>query len=307
VDASLAARVPRLELCLALIAASLGLIIAVNGRHLELIPFTWEPALVGGVIGALTGTILRHRSLRLRDGLAERREKIVLFFVWAAGGSLIGLLVCLIVPMTVTSYLPPAPHDGVFLGAVVAAAVSPACYWLMRKSQECVRARRGSIVAGADRRSIWSATAVVLALASLTAIPPWTTHRLMRLSPSIAGAIAGVATLIALAAFLADARALREVRAFAAARRGLESFGEDEELQPAKDLGIGDEVLGRVDSGGTYRHGGARVPLVRGSTALAELVLDEARLASQKGLLVSAGALAAHAVALAVVGPARFF
>jgi hypothetical protein len=289
VEASLAARVPRLELVMALIAASVGVITAASGSELELIPFTWEPAVAGLVVGALTGALLRWRTVHATD-CDERRERLVLFGLWSAGGAAIGVAVCMVAPMTVPGYIPPPLLDGVAIGGVVAAAASPACYWLLRRARACVRARSGSIVAGADRRSIWSTTAVVLALASLGGLSAWGA-RAPRLSPALPAAIAATGALIALAVYLADAAARRRVMKLCDEGDGLDPLDGDDDLRAADDLGIGDELLGRIASGGSYRNGGARVPLIRGSAAAALLLLGDASASSRHRALIALGCL----------------
>ncbi|WP_437817461.1 hypothetical protein [Sorangium sp. So ce1078] len=206
--------------------------------------------------------------------------------------------------MTVGLVLGPA---GMIIGAPFGAVFSlpfvPALAAVLLAANRVGRARAGSIVARADRRAVWSATAAVIAAAALMA-PALFGKPAM---PEVGRVVAALGIAVVGAVFMVDAVALakmlalprREMGAGAMMEEMVEGEGEDGGARSGArgggrgagmgetiDLGLGDDVqvevvrpthayrgapqIARVVRGSRERAAGAlRAGLARGGIALA--------------------------------------
>jgi hypothetical protein len=284
------ARVPRLELSLAITMAGIGVVLASISERLGLLPLTWEPPLFAAVGGALAGQLVRRHCLQ--GEIPETGDARKTFLRnWILLGGAAGGLVCLAVRLTLPGFIPPTITEGVVIGGLLAVVVYPACQWLLRQSRVAVRARLGSIVAAADRRAIWSVTAVVLALASLAGLVELSEAPIM---------IALVGSSISLFVFIADRHDRNHVRGLIVERQAMDVLTRrsDDDVLSATDLGVGEELAGRTEAGATYRAEGRRVPLLRGSILRARIMLDRCHAASSRRLGVVFSILLVHVLSL---------
>ncbi|XXY47422.1 hypothetical protein WME91_46205 [Sorangium sp. So ce269] len=158
--------------------------------------------------------------------------------------------------MTIGLLLGPAGMIiGAAFGAVFALPFVPALAAVLLAANRVGRARAGSIVARADRRAVWAATSMVIALAVLTARALFGAP----LAPELGRAVAamGLATVGAL--FVVDAVALARVltlpRGPLAAGEGGEA-GELEVEVEARDAGELGEGEGETGGGRSAARGG---------------------------------------------------
>jgi hypothetical protein len=211
----------------------------------------------GAVVGALTGLALRRwKGLHQRWLPHERRLLRVALVVGAAGAAIGGFV------SWWTGREWPFAVQGAGAGVACAIFFVPGASFIVESATRATRARSGSIVAGADRRSIWSTALAATALAPVMAVPA-TAAGLVSFS---LGAIAQVALIVGVALMATCALVvltLVEVRA----RRRLEvAIDAVKELAPAaeqdaapagvSDLGLGDVAFSRVHLRDAYR--GAR-------------------------------------------------
>ncbi|KYF78566.1 hypothetical protein BE17_36380 [Sorangium cellulosum] len=166
---------------------------------------------IGGV-GAGSAPVTPSAGARWGDGAAwmdgpgrwTRRGPLMasLLALWAIG------VAGVVNGMTIGLLLGPA---GMIIGAAFGAVFSlpfvPALAAVLLAANRVGRARAGSIVAGADRRAVWAATSMVIALAVLTGRALFGAP----LAPELGRAVAamGLATVGAL--FVVDAVALARV------------------------------------------------------------------------------------------------
>jgi MFS family permease len=316
-------RMPCLELALAFTASGVGVVIGAISERIGLVPLTWEPVVFGAFGGLLAGWLMRrhgrrhpgaaptdaaprlcdeliddeeigdseHASARqLATELAEERWPLVR--IWLGSGAAAGALISLVIPFSRPAFIPPTFIEGMALGAVAAAMLFPACAWLMGQARVAQRARLGSIVAAADRRAIWSTSAVVLSLSSMAGL---------LLAPSRATMlVAAAGGMLALSLWILDRHACDSVGALTGVGEKLDAFQvqHGEHLVAKTDLGLGDQILGELQVGATYRDGGRRVPLLRGSVEKAREALERCCSASGHRLLIAFSIWIAHGIAL---------
>ncbi len=248
--------------------------------------------MVAAAGGALLGALLSRRVASSRHELGARPLTIARLsgLVVVCGGVTGGLVGGLEM-----SHLWGA-LSGAFNGAVCAVAFVPVCALVFAAACRADRARQGSIVAGADRRAVWSILAAALAVTTLAAaidVPPARLHLTFP-----AGAImAAAAALVLVVTWLADALALRRVARLA--RAELEDRDPAEARfaaeVPSVNLGLGDEVrasFGRAAS--AYRSRASATALVLGSAGAARSALLRALLRGAAGLALTFAVLAAH-------------
>jgi hypothetical protein len=187
-------------------------------------------------------------------------------------------------------------------GIACALAFVPVCLAVIGAARRAQRARLGSIVAASDRRAVWAILAMLLAVMTLEGALDWPAWSWGLAPPPfpVLGML-GAAALSTLGILVADRRAL--ARARDAVARGLAVHDPEEAaagaVEPARvDLGIGDELLSRVERGAAgYRQRARTVALVKGSP---DRALSALRRSVRRGFiaLFSIGAVAAiHACA----------
>lgn len=196
-----------------------------------------------------------------------------------AAGSLTGALYLLILQYSWD------PALGAFGGTLCGAAFLPVCMTVLGFARRAQRARLGSLVAGSDRRAVWSILAITLALATLEVILDWPAADRVGAPLPALGMVLGAGIVVALLRAL-DSAALRRVRAastpdFERRQRGeLEGVGES---VPRVDLGLGDELRARfARSASAYRGSDRLAALLEGSP---EQAIGALRRAVRRGTL----------------------
>jgi hypothetical protein len=214
------------------------------------------PALVAGaLVGALTGVVLR-RWRRLHDPwLPPERQRALVALVVCLSGAVIGFLLLVVDHARYAA-------TGLVSGAACAVLFIPGAVFIVNAASRATRARNGSIVAGADRRSIWSTTFAAVAVAPIVAVPA-TAIGLVSFSLGRVAqpAVVAAATVVALVALVV--LEIIEVRASSALDRivahidRLEIAQEaDADVGTARDLGLGDVAFSSLRLRDAYR--GAR-------------------------------------------------
>lgn len=246
-------------------------------------------ALLGTIAGAAVGAALTWRCVRS----PEERVTGQLAVSVIAGGALTGAAVgC--AEAGIGRGLPA----GILNGSLCALAFIPVCAVVVAAARRAVRARLGSIVAGADARAVWGILATALAVATLAALPDWPGSRLERAQPPLLAALmAGGAALVIAGVMVADALALARVKRLGQARMEPHEPSADEAAGavPALDLGLGDEVQARLARGDAYRSKARALSLLVGSADQARSALRRALARGAAGLLIASAALGAHA------------
>jgi hypothetical protein len=245
-------------------------------------------AVSAALAGAALGAILTHHA-------ASGRSILRLSLLVVGAGVLTGGWVG-----NFEDRSPLSALSGALNGAISGAAFIPVAALVLAAARRAQRARQGSIVAGADRRAVWSILAAALSVTTLAAaldVP------LARYEPAgrpfPAGlAMAGAAALLIAAVLVADAVALgRVVRLGRADSEPREAPPEASAASalPSIDLGLGGEVraeLGRARS--AYRDGDRAVGLLVGSVAEARGALIRALVRGGVGLAIAAAVLSGH-------------
>ncbi len=196
-------------------------------------------------------------------------------------------------------------------GAAFAIVFVPVCLAVIAAARRSQRARLGSLVAGSDRRAVWGILAITLGVTTLEAVPEWPEWRgHAGPMPLVALALAVLTGVVTLAVRRRDASALQRAKGEIDAgllARGDDRAEPDEDAVPSLDLGLGDEVLGRIARGAAaYRDRARTVALVRGSPEVALHELRRAVWRGTVGLIVLATVVSLH-VAAAVVPPVVFY
>lgn len=250
-------------------------------------------AILGAVAGAAVGAALTWRCVRS----PEERVTGQLAVSVMAGGALTGAAVgC------AEAGLGRGLPAGVINGSLCALAFLPVCAVVVAAARRAVRARLGSIVAGADARAVWGILATALAVATLAALPDWPGSRLERAQPPVLAAVmAGGAALLIAGVLVADALALARVKRLGQVRMEAHEPSPDEVAGavPALDLGLGEEVQAQLARGDAYRSKARALSLLVGSAEQARSALRRALARGAAGLVVASAALGAHAWAAA--------
>lgn len=180
-------------------------------------------------------------------------------------------------------------------GALVGLLFQPGCHAVFRASVKAARARNGSLVADADRRTVVSTLVAGAALLSATQVPALLTvststhlHPLAQATTSLLVCVAAVAIILRLRK--GDARGRAALDGASQEAAWLESVEEARVVAPdAVDLGLGEQHFAQV-AGAGYRSVAGEVKL-RGSVACAERAFDECDRARHYALLGAAFAL----------------
>lgn len=246
----------------------------------------------GALVGGLAGLALRRwKGLHQRWLPHERRLLRIALVVFLAGAAIGGFV----------SWWTGRDWRFAIVGAGAGVACAtffvPGASFIVESATRATRARSGSIVAAADRRSIWSTALAATALAPVMAVPA-TAVGLVSFS---LGAIVQVALIggVALSATGAlAALALVETRA----RRRLESAIDSvSELAPAaeqdaaapgvRDLGLGDVAFSRVHLRDAYRGTRHGEVVLRGDPDEAREAMHDAITRRRRSLVVGLIAL----------------
>lgn len=292
---------PMLSRAFALFGAAAGLfaILTLGGFRdaaREVLPLA--PLIVTAIIGALAGVVLGR--IPTHDGRDLPLEAAV---VRVGGTSVVaGALSGAIVGWATWG------EDGVSRfavgGAVVGALLYPGCNAVFRAAVRSTRARHGSLVAAADRRTVTSTLLAGAAVLAALQIPALLQVTLSERLPPLTQAAASLVTCLAAVAVI-----LRLRRNDARDREALEGAGQNEtflervedplgDARPTLDLGVGDGYFAHGASRG-YRAAPGAADL-RGSVASARAAFAECERARHHALLVSAGALVQVAGAIAL-------
>lgn len=187
----------------------------------------------------------------------------------------------------------------------------PICAAVLSTARRAQRARLGSIVAGADRRAVWTILAATLLIATLEALPDWA----VPITGPLQGPLSGVALFAAAAVCIAvvlvlDSLALRRAQGLvgtAMAPREADDPGLDRDGAERADLGLGRDLHARTAPGGTaYRSRERTVALVLGDPARALAALRRAVRRDVLALAIAPFVLAAHCFAGSEMVVARY-
>ncbi|EYF04547.1 hypothetical protein [Chondromyces apiculatus] len=216
---------------------------------------------------------------------------------------------------TVVSVLSAAIFAGAFVGAMTWAkdgvgtgaasgfwcgvAFLPGFGAVLAASRRVGRARAGSLVDGADRRTVWLAVAVTIALGTLAALPDWTLlpgKGMPALGVSRALGILAVTTtgIVALWNAAALFRALRATQKL----RTMRACAPDDPnlvwAQRQLDFGLGYQAAASVlPAGGIYREHDRFTAVIRGDASLAGRALFGALALAGAALVCGQGCLLA--------------
>ncbi len=246
------------------------------------------PLLTTALVGALAGLALRA----LQRSSGELPTEVVVVRTGATsvvGGALSGGLVGLL------TWGPEGVPRFALGGALAGLLFQPGCHAVFRASVKAARARHGSLVADADRRTVVSTLIAGAALLSVTQVPALLSvatstrmHPLVQASASLLVCVAAVVIIGRLRK--ADARGRAALDGASQSAVWLESVEEARVVAPdAVDLGLGEQHFAQV-AGGGYRSVAGEIKL-RGSVADAQRAFDECDRARHYALLCAAGAL----------------
>lgn len=264
-----AAGLPLLEPWFAAIGASAGLFVMLGigavRPHLDDGPILFT-TVVSLVVGAAIGAILTRWRALDRPLVAPELRVIGLTAVLALGGAVVGLCV----GIQCWDEVSPQAVGG---GALLALVFAPSCHAILEAARRSRRARHGSIIAAADRRTIFTTFFAGLAATTLVTLPAFLSGNASTVvhTPSQV-AVAVFVALIGLVgvgvAWVLDRKGMRSLRTFADQAADLEPAHEGTADAQAIDLGLGDEAWTKRRAA-TYRTSDRGAALLRGS-------LDEA-------------------------------
>lgn len=252
-------------------------------------------ALMGVTIGAVFS---RKMAASTHVGIA--RLTMLLTALVVAGGLVTGVTVSAqyvdlpSIPWWARAYYGAIHGGGAIRGGLSALAFVPICALVLAAARRARRARHGSLVASADRRTLWTVPATTLAVSSVATIPFVHDHEVILFHQF--GLLIAVTVGLVLVAFLfTDAFALFRVARAAGLEERNPAEARDVGAVPSFDLGLGDDVralVGRAAYSCRSRVG--PTALVLGSVTAARAALVRALLHSAIGLAITAAALAGH-------------
>jgi hypothetical protein len=229
-------------------------------------------------------------------GRAGRRP--LAFGLSIAGGTMVaGALNGAVIGFAVAA--PFGAAFGLVPGLLCALPFVPALLLVSFAARLVARARRGTVVHGADRRGPWVASFAAIAVASLVAIP-FAQRYPASLVPALAAFCATTLTVWLAGAFALDVVAWARVARLAGAAVRLRPAGPGA-IRPPRgarvvDLGLGDELAEEVIAPAAAYRGVERVVLtVRGAPTRARSALGWAVARSALAVAVSAAAVILHA------------
>jgi len=237
-----------------------------------------DPAVLAGAgVGGLAGVVLR-RWRRLHDPwLPPERQRALVALVVAVAGALIGgiLVWC-------SERRWPEAAGGALSGAICSAFFVPGAVFMVQAAARATRARGGSIVAGSDRRSMWSTTLAVLAVAPVVSMPATAVGLISStLGPILQPALVIGATALALAglAILESLEVLARVRLGQVIEdvAGLEVARESDARGARElDFGLGDGAFSKLRFRDAYRGARDAEVALRGDPDEAREAIDDA-------------------------------
>jgi hypothetical protein len=250
-------------------------------------------ALVAAAVGRW---LTRRFGARAMWIAAESATWVHLVTAVSLGGAITGAAVGWLTWFTARGFF-----YGAAAGLLCTIPFFPVCALVVAAARRAERARLGSIVAGSDRRAMWSIMMAALAGVTLIALPEWIPlGNAFATAPHVARTIALGAGVVALGLLIVDGIALRRVARVGVAGMELRGPGADEEEgDPAPDLdfGLGDEVMARMARGGAaYRTRERTVALVLGSVAQARAAIRQAIKRGAIGLAFIGAVLTCHAL-----------
>jgi hypothetical protein len=227
----------------------------------------------GAFAGAVVGVLLR-RWRSLHNPMFRDQATVRVGIVVVVAGALVGTVLG-IEAWGTDGILPFALG-----GALLSLGFVPACTTVLGAGRSAARARLGSVVAGADRRTIWGTTFSAVAVTTLAGLPAIAGGCVRRVSaPQQASLVLSVAIACVLGgALLAilDKRGMAALRRLALTRP-LEEAGEHAAASRAcVDVGLGDSSWTAAGGAATYRSADQREVLLRGDVQAALTALDEA-------------------------------
>jgi hypothetical protein len=265
----------------------------------------WVPTAVATGLGGLIGLIFRHwkqltAPLSSRDALAIRVGVVIV-----SAGGLVGWI-------TGMHEFPKSPDEsklcGLF-GAILALMFIPSALVVLAAARRAARARLGTLVAEADRRTVYATLCAAVAFAAglqapAFAVGGFSENIAKMINRSFAtGAFAQfgfsvfpcLASVVAITIFLRrDQRARELLSMHGPALRDLErtesAWAEEEDEE--RDLGLGRERWVRRTEMATYRTLPKMDVVLRGSLDEALAALDECIAQRRRSLVVACLALA---------------
>lgn len=258
------------------------------------------PWLATAAVGAVAGMALSHLEKLSRDLPTEvvvLRTGATSVVGGAVSGGLVGLF----------TWGPDGVARFAMGGALVGLLLQPGCHAVFRAAARATRARQGSLVADADRRTIVSTLTAGAALLAMSQVPALLT---LSISTHLTPMVQAVGSLLVCVAAVAIIWRLGERD-----RRGRAALDEasreltwlepvEEEREPtgkALDLGLGDQHFAPAAQGG-YRTQAGDVRL-RGSLADAQTAFEECHRARHRALLCATFALVQLAGVVALRAP----
>lgn len=298
-------RMPSMTLPFAIVCGSaalftvLGLGFAPESRFLD----PWLPSAAATGLGALIGLIFR-RWKQLTAPLSSRDAHMIRVGVVITGaGALVGALVGL---HEFPSDVGDAKYCALF-GAILALMFIPSALLVLAAARRAARARQGTIVAAADRRTVYATLSAAVAFAAALQAPAfvvggfsenvafgvgrsWGLGAFVQLGLSVLPS-AGAVFVIA-ASLRRDRQGRATLEAHLPAIRDLERTESAWAKGEEDDLGLGRERWVRRTELATYRSVPRMDVVLRGSLADAVAALDECIARRRRSLLVASLALA---------------
>lgn len=254
----------------------------------------WPAPAVGAVIAAAAGGVLRRwRGLHHPD-LPNDRRLLRIALVVGVAGALIGA--------AVTGWTARGAFEalmGGVSGVACAIIFVPGASFVVEAAARATRARHGSIVAGADRRTIWGTTLAATAIAPVVAVPAIVAGRInfaldavQALGSVVIGALVALMALASLE--MVEHRARARLEAAIADASDLEpATATDVVAAGARDLGIGEAGRARIRLRDAYRGARHAEIVLRGDADQARHALDDAVARRRRACVVAVVALAA--------------
>lgn len=227
----------------------------------------------GAIVGAFVGLVLR-RWRKLHDPMFREKATVRVGMVVVVAGVVVGMV------LGVEAWGTDGILPFALGGALLSVAFVPACTTVLGAGRSAARARLGSVVAAADRRTIWGTTISAVAVTTLAGLPAIAGGCVRRVSaPQQASAVLAVAIACvvggALLAIL-DKRGMSALRRLVL-ERPLEEAGERaSQSKECVDVGLGDSSWAPVGGAATYRSKTEQEVLLRGDVGTALAALDDA-------------------------------
>lgn len=242
---------------------------------------------IAAVAGALVGFVLRrwrrlHDPLLTPDGVWIRLAILVLPVSTIAGGLVSRL------------HFGTADRESIVCGTITGLLFLPSCRFVLGASTRAARARQGSLVADADRRSVHTTLLAIVAFAAALTGPAllWRAFTPWLSILEVPVCILTCAVTVALLARLGkrDEEASRRLDVITTQASGLDDVADGCD-RAAIDLGLGYERWGRATELATYRTLPSAEVLVRGSLEDATKAIEQSRKHHRRAMIVAIAAL----------------